>query len=631
MPNYSAADRARAINAVARTIMGEAAGESYEGKLAVGNTIMNRAAINFSGYGTDPAAQALAPKQFSAWNGVAEGGNKLVNSKAGKAYRDAVKAATAVVDGTVPDNTLGSTYYNTGDSSLASKSTKARMAYGDANPNVKIGAHTFYNYKDAPEDLATIGNRFMNPASPTFNPAMSPAQAAIDNSSAPLAPQTPSERMWGAVQSVLGAPVTAAMRAGQIGVDIGVGLADQAARIAQNSAQQQPNNPAADSPANRMRSAVGLPTHPSTPTPASAASGQLGPAQTAPVGAVTQGPSLTAPAARMHDAISQQYGGPMAAADAAKAQGISYSPNFDQTFADASSTMQQAAKPAAHPSTPTPATARAPTVTTPLGMNTAPATDIGDFSLSANGDIAPSAGLSPQARMDENNLNAQIAAASVGPAPGAVTGKKPGELGYTAPAPVAPPVAAPVAPPPQPRPVAVAPAKPRTIQSVQPALPPAPAPPAGLQTAVAKARPGTSLFDAISQNNLGAAPDGTRWGVGLTGKPVAVPTSAPEGVQIAASGTGLLGALGLTSPQQAAPQQSSGFFSGLTNAIGNLFSGSSNGGGYSTASGYGRQVQSNASNLASLVAANPYLSGGGGGISMGGGYRTSNDGGNLHG
>jgi hypothetical protein len=631
MPNYSAADRARAINAVARTIMGEAAGESYEGKLAVGNTIMNRAAINFSGYGTDPAAQALAPKQFSAWNGVAEGGNKLVNSKAGKAYRDAVKAATAVVDGTVPDNTLGSTYYNTGDSSLASKSTKARMAYGDANPNVKIGAHTFYNYKDAPEDLATIGNRFMNPASPTFNPAMSPAQAAIDNSSAPLAPQTPSERMWGAVQSVLGAPVTAAMRAGQIGVDIGVGLADQAARIAQNSAQQQPNNPAADSPANRMRSAVGLPAHPSTPTPG----------QTAPIGQVSRGPDLAAPADRMHAAIQSQYGGPTAAADAAHAQGINYSPSQVQTkLNDARSLLGNTPAPgtagAGKPgelgtpvrSTPAP---QAAAVTTPLGMNTAPATDIGDFSLSANGDIAPSAGLSPQARMDENNLNAQIAAASVGPAPGAVTGKKPGELGYTPPAPVAPPVAAPVAPPPQPRPVAVAPAKPRTIQSVQPALPPAPAPPAGLQTAVAKARPGTSLFDAISQNNLGAAPDGTRWGVGLTGKPVAVPTSAPEGVQIAASGTGLLGALGLTSPQQAAPQQSSGFFSGLTNAIGNLFSGSSNGGGYSTASGYGRQVQSNASNLASLVAANPYLSGGGGGISMGGGYRTSNDGGNLHG
>jgi hypothetical protein len=586
MPNYSAADRARAINAVARTIMGEAAGESYEGKLAVGNTIMNRAAINFSGYGTDPAAQALAPKQFSAWNGVAEGGNKLVNSKAGKAYRDAVKAATAVVDGTVPDNTLGSTYYNTGDSSLASKSTKARMAYGDANPNVKIGAHTFYNYKDAPEDLATIGNRFMNPASPTFNPAMSPAQAAIDNSSAPLAPQTPSERMWGAVQSVLGAPVTAAMRAGQIGVDIGVGLADQAARIAQNSAQQQPNNPAADSPANRMRSAVGLPTHPSTPTPG----------QTAPIGQVSRGPDLAAPADRMHAAIQSQYGGPTAAADAAKAQGISYSPNFDQTFADAATGV----KPAPAPQGPAPGTvgvgkpgelgtapkpeAAAPAVNTPIGFEAAAAPDIGNFSLA----------------------NAVPAAA---PAP----------------------VAAPVAPPPQPRPVAVAPAKPRTIQSVQPALPPAPAPPAGLQTAVAKARPGTSLFDAISQNNLGAAPDGTRWGVGLTGKPVAVPTSAPEGVQIAASGTGLLGALGLTSPQQAAPQQSSGFFSGLTNAIGNLFSGSSNGGGYSTASGYGRQVQSNASNLASLVAANPYLSGGGGGISMGGGYRTSNDGGNLHG
>jgi hypothetical protein len=322
MAYASAADRARAIDTVARTIMGEAANQSYEGKLAVGNVIANRAAANFSGYGTDLVSQAKAPSQFSAWNSLDNGGNKLVGKRPNA---EAIAAATAVVDGTAPDNTNGATHYNVASGAGVSAKGKARQAAGT---NVStIGDHTFYTTDVTAAQRQAIADRYANPQSPTFNPAMSPAQMAVDNSSAPLAPQTPSERMWGAVQSVLGAPVTAAMRAGQIGVDIGLGLADQAAKIAQNSAQQQPNNPAADSPANRMRSAVGLPAHPSTPTPG----------QTAPIGQVSRGPDLAAPADRMHAAIQSQYGGPTAAADAAKAQGISYSPNFDQTFADSSS------------------------------------------------------------------------------------------------------------------------------------------------------------------------------------------------------------------------------------------------------------------------------------------------------
>jgi hypothetical protein len=535
------------------------------------NTILNREVSPQFNYDS-VADVANAPRQFSKINGP----KKTSPYGSVENTPQAPAAVQRVVDSYVGDLmagnpeafAAGSTHYlnptysdqsnlNAWGNAVVAQGNvagigKGRQYYGNApgfDPAYADATGDLANFQDVSRQQVGIGLGMKGPlAADAIDRANERGAAISDRVSPSLA--TPSERMWGAVQSVLGAPVTAAMRAGQIGVDIGIGLADQAARIAQNSAQQQPNNPAADSPANRMRSAVGLPAHPSTPTPG----------QTAPIGQVSRGPDLAAPADRMHAAIQSQYGGPTAAADAAHAQGINYSPSQVQTkLNDANSLYGNTPAPGtvgvgkpgelgttartqpAHPATPTP---QAPAVTTPLGMNTAPSTDIGDFSLSANGDIAPSAGLSPQARMDENNLNAQIAAASVGPAPGAVTGKKPGELGYTPPAPVAPPVAAPVAPPPQPRPVAVAPAKPRTIQSVQPALPPAPAPPAGLQTAVAKARPGTSLFDAISQNNLGAAPDGTRWGVGLTGKPVAVPTSAPEGVQIAASGTGLLGASG---------------------------------------------------------------------------------------
>lgn len=49
------------------TIYGEAAGEPYDGKLAVAKTIRNRMRLEYNSDGT-VVGTVLAPKQFSMWN-----------------------------------------------------------------------------------------------------------------------------------------------------------------------------------------------------------------------------------------------------------------------------------------------------------------------------------------------------------------------------------------------------------------------------------------------------------------------------------------------------------------------------------------------------------------------------------
>ena len=94
---------------LARTIMGEAANQGWEGQAAVAHTIRNR--TSDPRWPNDPAAVAKQPKQFSAWNsGV--GGNDLVNvDPTSEGYLSAARVADEVFGGQVPDMTGGATHY----------------------------------------------------------------------------------------------------------------------------------------------------------------------------------------------------------------------------------------------------------------------------------------------------------------------------------------------------------------------------------------------------------------------------------------------------------------------------------------------------------------------------------------
>tara|TARA_R110001606_G_scaffold332690_2_gene480561 strand:+ start:944 stop:2572 length:1629 start_codon:yes stop_codon:yes gene_type:complete len=122
---------------LARTLQAEAGNQGYDGMLAAGSVIMNRA--NATGYGDGMRGVILKPGQFSAWNsstGYAGGeqGQDMANMRAsGEAY----KAADAIISGTYDDATGGAThYYNP----AISQPKWGQKAGGDWN---RIGDHVF--------------------------------------------------------------------------------------------------------------------------------------------------------------------------------------------------------------------------------------------------------------------------------------------------------------------------------------------------------------------------------------------------------------------------------------------------------------------------------------------------------
>lgn len=94
---------------LARTILGEAAGEDALGQQAVLATIMNR--VRDPRWPGDPIDVALQPQQFSAWNNGA-GGNDLVSRGAGDpGYAEAYQLASQALAGDLEDPTNGATHY----------------------------------------------------------------------------------------------------------------------------------------------------------------------------------------------------------------------------------------------------------------------------------------------------------------------------------------------------------------------------------------------------------------------------------------------------------------------------------------------------------------------------------------
>lgn len=96
---------------LALTIQAEAGGEGYDGMLAVGSVMANRAASGR--YGKSMRDVLLAPGQFSAWNGFTghakgEGAIDMANLRASE---DAYKAADAILSKNYTSPVGSSTHY----------------------------------------------------------------------------------------------------------------------------------------------------------------------------------------------------------------------------------------------------------------------------------------------------------------------------------------------------------------------------------------------------------------------------------------------------------------------------------------------------------------------------------------
>tara|TARA_R110000782_G_scaffold3228_2_gene11920 strand:+ start:13683 stop:14252 length:570 start_codon:yes stop_codon:yes gene_type:complete len=96
---------------LAITLQAEAGGEGYDGMLAAGSVIANRATAG--GYGDGISGVIMKPGQFSAWNGVTgyAGGEGAINMDRVRASDSALRAADAIISGDYTDVTGGATHY----------------------------------------------------------------------------------------------------------------------------------------------------------------------------------------------------------------------------------------------------------------------------------------------------------------------------------------------------------------------------------------------------------------------------------------------------------------------------------------------------------------------------------------
>lgn len=125
----------RDLDAMARTIWGEARGEPWAGKLAVAHVIKNRADRG-GWWGGTVYAVCHKAKQFSCWDDQGDG-CRAVRLELDRNFRECYAAAAHVLHGGHRDNTNGSTHYHT-------NSVWPRWSEGK-EPAVVIENHKFFN------------------------------------------------------------------------------------------------------------------------------------------------------------------------------------------------------------------------------------------------------------------------------------------------------------------------------------------------------------------------------------------------------------------------------------------------------------------------------------------------------
>jgi len=131
-----------AILTLARTLWGEARGESVRGKEAVAAVVMNRVrrARALGGYwwGMTPIQVCRKPWQFACWNdGDPNHAKMLAVGADDPVFRICLRIARRAIAGTLKDPTHGATHYHAKDSSPPWARNR--------KPSAVIGGHRFYN------------------------------------------------------------------------------------------------------------------------------------------------------------------------------------------------------------------------------------------------------------------------------------------------------------------------------------------------------------------------------------------------------------------------------------------------------------------------------------------------------
>lgn len=132
---------ALAVDTLARTIWGEARGESQSGMEAVGCVVQNRVAVAQAkgGYwwGNDIIKVCQKPFQFSCWNANDPNRLRLMGvTERNIQFATCLRIARRVVHGRIPDITGGATHYHASD-------IFPHWAVGQ-KPVATIGHHIFY-------------------------------------------------------------------------------------------------------------------------------------------------------------------------------------------------------------------------------------------------------------------------------------------------------------------------------------------------------------------------------------------------------------------------------------------------------------------------------------------------------
>ena len=131
-----------ATDILARTIYGEARGESISGMEAIASVVLNRVALSkrhgHYWWGNTISAVCLRPSQFSCWN--PQDANYPLLEKVSE--KDLVfcickRIARRAVSGLLEDKTNGATHYH-------ARCCRPKWAIGKI-PCAEIGHHIFYN------------------------------------------------------------------------------------------------------------------------------------------------------------------------------------------------------------------------------------------------------------------------------------------------------------------------------------------------------------------------------------------------------------------------------------------------------------------------------------------------------
>ena len=119
---------------MAKTIFGEARGESQNGQIAIGHVILNR--VKAGGwYGASIKDVVLKPYQFSCWN-QGDVNRELIINKTSQQLLPYYELSKKIINGTIPDNTGGATHYH-------AKSVTPYWA-ASMTKTATIGNHIFY-------------------------------------------------------------------------------------------------------------------------------------------------------------------------------------------------------------------------------------------------------------------------------------------------------------------------------------------------------------------------------------------------------------------------------------------------------------------------------------------------------